>query len=180
MVQGDAAERAAAAPQGSMLGRWRWAPIGALLALPVMGAEALMHGGLVVTPSLVAISLVLGLVTAWVLEQELGIVGQLRTARIIRRPTRDRVTLGGMALWLAGTVVAASSGMDDPARGLASAVALGGLSGWVAGPLRTAIRRRLAGEPGPLASLPSVLVLIAATVGGVACLIVAIVIWATA
>lgn len=160
--------------------QWRTIGLGLLIAVPVLALEALLHGEVVLTPGLVAISVVLGLVTAWVLEQELDLAGMLRRTGLLRRPSQDRVTLGGLALWVAGTIVAATAGADDPARGLASAIALGGLSGWAGGPLRTAVRRRLAGERGILASVPALIVLALGTLAAVVTLVAAIALWATA
>lgn len=105
--------------------------------------------------------------------------GRGRRPSGIPRLTRDRLTRAGFALWIAGTVVAAISGPDGTARGLASVAAFTGLVLCVGGPLRIALRRRLVGERGGLASLPALAVIASGTVAGLATLIGAIALWAT-
>lgn len=180
MVRRDAAELAAGAASGGLRLPARWLLLGVVIASAVVLAETLMHGGPILTVGLGAIALLLGVVTALVMQQELESVRTFASSRSVAAPTRDRVTIGGMVLWIGGTLVAALSAVDDPARGLASAVALGGLSGWAGGPARTSIRRRLAGQRGPLASLPSIVVLVAGTAAAVLTFVAALVIWASA
>lgn len=103
----------------------------------------------------------------------------VRHERALRPLTQDRLTIGGMTLWIVGTLAAAAIGAGEPARGIAAVVALCGLTAWAGGPLRAARLRRLAGDRGPLASRPSLAVLALGTTAGLLMLVAAIALWAT-
>lgn len=83
---------------------------------------------------------------------------------IDRSISRDRVTLAGVAFWIAGTLVGAVASAD-PIRLLGASSAIVGVTVWLLGALRLGLERRRAGVRTPLTAVP---VLVAGAAGAIA------------